>query len=154
MYACKTPRAVYAGSGALNQLPALLGGAKEVAVFSDRGVEQSGVLALPLKLLEDAGIRYTLLTGLPPEPTYQQAQATVDAFRAAGAQAIVAVGGGSVMDIAKLCSILDGDVTVKALLDDPSLGRRVMPTVMIPTTAGTGAEATPNAIVAVPEKEL
>ena len=56
MYACKTPRAVYAGSGALNQLPALLGGAKEVAVFSDRGVEQSGVLALPLKLLEDAGI--------------------------------------------------------------------------------------------------
>ena len=49
MYACKTPRAVYAGSGALNQLPALLGGAKEVAVFSDRGVEQSGVLALPLK---------------------------------------------------------------------------------------------------------
>ena len=154
MYACKTPRAVYAGSGALNQLPALLGGAKEVAVFSDRGVEQSGVLALPLKLLEDAGIRYTLLTGLPPEPTCQQAQATVDAFRAAGAQAIVAVGGGSVMDIAKLCSILDGDVTVKALLDDPSLGRRVMPTVMIPTTAGTGAEATPNAIVAVPEKEV
>lgn len=155
MYACKTPRAVYAGSGALNQLPALLGGAKEVAVFSDRGVEQSGVLALPLKLLEDAGIRYTLLTGLPPEPTYQQAQATVDAFRAAGAQAIVAVGGGSVMDIAKLCSILaSGESTVADLLANPAIGKKTVRSIMIPTTAGTGAEATPNAIVLVPEKEL
>ena len=154
MYTCKMPRAVYAGPGALNQLPALLGGVKNIAVFSDRGVEQSGVLALPLKLLADAGIHVTLLADLPPEPTYHQAQATADAFRATGAQAIVAVGGGSVMDIAKLCSILDGDVTVKALLDDPSLGHRIMPTVMIPTTAGTGAEATPNAIVAAPEKEL
>lgn len=155
MYACKTPKAVYAGQDALNQLPALVKGAKKAVVFSDRGIEKSGALDKPLQLLKDMGMEYVLLTDLPAEPTYQQAQTTVDAFRAAQGDVIVAAGGGSVMDAAKLCSILaDGRWSVKDLLDDPSRGRRTVRSVMIPTTAGTGAEATPNAIVAVPEKEL
>lgn len=154
MYVCKIPQTVCAGSGALAKLPELLNGARQVAVFSDRGIEQSGVLARPLSLLKDAGIRYTLLLDLPAEPTYHQAQVVVELFRHSGAEAIIAIGGGSVMDIAKLCSILLEDVTVKDLLDDPSRGCKVIHSVMIPTTAGTGAEATPNAIVAVPEKEL
>lgn len=59
------------------------------------------------------------------------------------------------MDTAKLSSILaTEDYTIKDLLDNPSLGKKHVKTLMIPTTAGTGAEATPNAIVAVPEKEL
>lgn len=155
MYACKIPQAVYAGSGSLNQLPELLKGKGQVAVFSDRGIEKSGVLARPVRLMEDAGIQCTLLLDLPSEPTYAQAQSVVDAFRRSGAQAIVAVGGGSVMDSAKLCSILaEGETTVRDLLRDPSLGRKTVPSVMIPTTAGTGAEATPNAIVAIPEEEV
>lgn len=154
MYVCKIPQTVCAGSGALSKLPELLSGARQVAVFSDRGIEQSGVLARPLALLKGAGIHYTLLLDLPAEPTYHQAQAVVEHFRHSGAEAIVAIGGGSVMDIAKLCSILPKDVTVKDLLDDPTRGCKVIRSVMIPTTAGTGAEATPNAIVAVPEKEL
>lgn len=154
MYVCKIPQTVCAGSGALAKLSELLNGARQVAVFSDRGIEQSGVLAHPLSLLKDAGIRYTLLLDLPAEPTYQQAQAVVELFRHSGAEAIIAIGGGSVMDIAKLCSILPEDVTVKDLLDDPTRGHKIIRSVMIPTTAGTGAEATPNAIVAVPEKEL
>ncbi|MBQ8653798.1 MAG: iron-containing alcohol dehydrogenase [Clostridia bacterium] len=155
MYACKTPKAVYAGQDALNQLPALLSGVKKAVVFSDRGIEKSGVLDKPLQLMQSAGVEYALLTDLPAEPTYHQAQATVEAFRAAQGEVIVAIGGGSVMDAAKLCSILaDGRWSVKDLLDDPSRGRKTVRSVMIPTTAGTGAEATPNAIVAVPEKEL
>ena len=79
----------------------------------------------------------------------------MDAFKASGADFIVAVGGGSVMDTAKLASILATDeYGVKDLLDDPSRGRKYIKSLMIPTTAGTGAEATPNAIVAVPEQEL
>lgn len=59
------------------------------------------------------------------------------------------------MDAAKLASILSTDrYSVHDLLDEPTLGRKFVKTVMIPTTAGTGSEATPNAIVAVPEKEL
>lgn len=155
MFTCKMPGTVCAGENALNALGTLCGGARKAAVFSDRGIQASGALALPLKKLEEAGIDYTLLCDLPAEPTCDQAQTVVDAFRAVDAQVIVAVGGGSVMDIAKLCSIASGEgVTVRALLEDPGKGRKAVRTVMIPTTAGTGAEATPNAIVAVPEKEL
>ena len=59
------------------------------------------------------------------------------------------------MDAAKLTSVLAGaDYGVRELLDRPALARKTVGTLMIPTTAGTGAEATPNAIVAVPEKEM
>ena len=82
-------------------------------------------------------------------------QTLVDEFRTLGADIIIAVGGGSAMDTAKLASILVTDeYTVKDLLDDPLRGKKTVTTCFIPTTAGTGSEATPNAIVAVPEKEL
>lgn len=82
-------------------------------------------------------------------------QTLVDEFRTLGADIIIAVGGGSAMDTAKLASILVTDeYTVKDLLDDPLRGKKTVTTCCIPTTAGTGSEATPNAIVAVPEKEL
>ena len=58
------------------------------------------------------------------------------------------------MDTAKLVSVLPPGLTVRDLLEDSSKAVKQMKTLMIPTTAGTGAEATPNAIVAVPEKEL
>ena len=59
------------------------------------------------------------------------------------------------MDAAKLASILVTDeYGVKELLDNPGMAKKCVPIVLIPTTAGTGAEVTPNAIVGVPEKEL
>ncbi|MCB6314000.1 iron-containing alcohol dehydrogenase, partial [Gordonibacter pamelaeae] len=67
---------------------------------------------------------------------------------------MIALGGGSVMDAAKLCSVLKGArYTVKDLLDEPSQAVKMVRTVMIPTTCGTGSEATCNAIVAVPEEQ-
>lgn len=155
MYACKTPKAVYCGEGALEQLKVLLAGVKKAVVFSDKGIQASGVLDAPLQLIREAGVDAQLLLDLPPEPTYHQVQATVDAFRKAEAECLIAIGGGSVMDAAKLCSILaSGEYSVSDLLDHPTLGRKTVRSIMIPTTAGTGAEATPNAIVLVPEKEL
>ena len=155
MFVCKMPKAAYCGPDALGQLKALCSGAKRAAVFSDRGIERSGVLEKPLALIREAGVEASLLLDLPAEPTRDQAQAVVDAFRASGADMIIAIGGGSVMDIAKLCSILaSGESTVADLLANPAIGKKTVRSIMIPTTAGTGAEATPNAIVLVPEKEL
>lgn len=58
------------------------------------------------------------------------------------------------MDAAKLCCVLkDADYTIKDLLNDPMLAKKQIKTVMIPTTCGTGSEATCNAIVAVPEEQ-
>ncbi|MDF2802523.1 MAG: Alcohol dehydrogenase, class [Anaerocolumna sp.] len=76
-------------------------------------------------------------------------------FKASGADMIIACGGGSVLDAAKLASVLVTDeYGVKELLDEPGRAKKCVPSILIPTTAGTGAEVTPNAIVAVPEKEL
>ena len=112
-------------------------------------------MELPLSKIKESGCEYVIFDDLAAEPTYEQAQKAVDAFKESGADFIVAVGGGSVIDTAKLASVLATDeYGVKELLDNPQMAKKCVKTLMIPTTAGTGAEATPNAIVAVPEKEL
>ena len=156
-YNLKMPREIYSGEDALNNLKDIItrNQVKKVAVFTDKGIQGAGLLDYPMAKIQDTGVETVILNDLPAEPTYAQAQALVDAFKASGADFIVAVGGGSVMDTAKLSSILaTDDYGIKELLDEPGRGRKYVKTVMIPTTAGTGAEATPNAIVAVPEKEL
>lgn len=156
-YNLKMPHEIFSGEDALESLKSVLAsnGVKKVAVFTDRGIEGAGLLELPMEKIRQTGVETVVLNDLPPEPTYAQAQVLVDAFKASGADFIVAVGGGSVMDTAKLASILATDeYGVKELLDTPLRGKKCVKTLMIPTTAGTGAEATPNAIVAVPEKEL
>lgn len=156
-YALKLPGVVYSGSGALKKIPEIIRscGAKKLAVFSDKGIEKAGLLEQPLEQIRAAGAAYELLDDLPAEPSYMQVQALVDRCRTSGAELIVGVGGGSVMDTAKLAGMLMTErYTVRDLLDAPELGRKSLPSLMIPTTAGTGSEATPNAIVAVPEKQL
>lgn len=155
-YNLKMPQAVYSGDNALSQIPAVLGtDVKKVAVFTDKGIIGAGLLEHPLSLIKSTGAEVEVIDNLPAEPTCDQAQAVVDEFKKSGADFIVAVGGGSVMDIAKLASILATDeYGVRDLLDNPLLGKKCIRSLMIPTTAGTGAEATPNGIVAVPEKEL
>lgn len=156
-YNLKMPHEIYSGENAMKNLKDILlkNQVKKAAVFTDKGIQGAGLLDYPMEQIQAAGVETIILNDLPPEPTYNQAQILVDAFKASGADFIVAVGGGSVMDTAKLASILATDeYGVKDLLDDPSRGRKYIKSLMIPTTAGTGAEATPNAIVAVPEQEL
>lgn len=155
-YNLKMPQAVYSGEHALQQIKTVLGsGVKKVAVFSDKGIIGAGLLDAPLALIKETGAEAVILDDLPAEPTCDQAQAVVEEFKRSGADFIVAVGGGSVMDIAKLASILATDeYGVRDLLINPLSGKKYIRSLMIPTTAGTGAEATPNSIVAVPEKEL
>ena len=154
-YTLRMPGAVFGGEDSLDKLTNLVEDSAKVAVFTDKGIEATGLAALVTAKIEQAGKEYVVFDELPAEPSYQQAQAVIDAFKASGADFIVAVGGGSVMDIAKLASLLKtNEYGVKELLDAPLRAHKCVPTLMIPTTAGTGAEATPNAIVAVPEKEV
>ncbi len=155
IYNVKLPGNVYGGTGAVGRLTDVAWGKKKAVVFTDRGIREAGLLENPMKMLREAGVEAAVVDSIPPEPSWEQAQQAVDRFREEQADMIVAVGGGSVMDMAKLASILaSGQRQVKELLDDPGLGKKTVMSVMIPTTAGTGAEATPNSIVAVPEKEV
>ena len=156
-YELKLPNTVYGGEGALDKIGQILAdnNVQKLAVFADKGIQAAGLLDLPMEKVKASGVAYTVLDDLPPEPTYMEAQKLVDQCKEYGADFILAVGGGSVMDTAKLASILMTDeYGIKELLDDPKRAKKCMKTLMIPTTAGTGSEATPNAIVAVPEKAL
>ena len=156
-YNLKMPHAVYGGENAMDNITAILRtcGARRVALFTDKGIEQCGLFALPEAAVQAAGIPYDVLDDLPAEPSYTAVQNMVDQFKHSGADFIVACGGGSVMDAAKLASVLVTDeYGVKELLDQPGRAKKCVPILLIPTTAGTGAEVTPNAIVAVPERAL
>ena len=156
-YNLKMPHAVYGGENAIDEIATIISarGAKKVALFTDKGIEKVGLFAIVEDVVKATGAEYYVLDELPPEPSYMAVQALVDQFKESGADLIVACGGGSVMDAAKLASILVTDeYGVKELLDTPGRAQKCVPIVLIPTTAGTGAEVTPNAIVAVPEKEL
>lgn len=148
------PRRVYAGFSSLSHIDGIIKetGASKIAIFTDKGIEKAGLVDIVLKNIL---VEYRIFDDLPAEPTYLEAQALVDEAGAYGADLIIAVGGGSVMDTAKLASLLQGgQIRVKDLLDSPLIAKKRVRTLMIPTTAGTGAEATLNAIVAVPEQKL
>ena len=151
------PHSVFSGKNALENIPAILkeNHVQHLAVFTDQGIRGAGLLELPMAWVEQSGVDTVILDDLPAEPTYAEAQKLVDQCKAWGADFIMAVGGGSVMDTAKLASILMTDeYGIKELLDTPTQAKKCIKSLMIPTTAGTGSEATPNAIVAVPEKQL
>ncbi len=156
-YLLKMPHAVFSGEDALENIPGILkeNQVTRLAVFTDKGIEAAGLLDLSVAKVKKTGIPFTVLDDLPAEPTYWEVQRLVDQCKDYGADFIMAVGGGSVQDTAKLASILMTDeYGVRELLDEPGRAKKCIKTLMIPTTAGTGSEATPNAIVAVPEKEL
>ena len=156
-YNLKMPHSVFSGEDALENICGILeeNQVKHLAVFTDQGIRGAGLLEAPMARVEESGVDTVILDDLPAEPTYAEAQKLVDQCKACGADFIMAVGGGSVMDTAKLASILMTDeYGIKELLDTPTRAKKCIKTLMIPTTAGTGSEATPNAIVAVPEKQL
>ena len=156
-YNLKMPHAVYGGENSMDSIADIIKSvnAKKVAMFTDKGLRKLGLFDMPEAVVKSTGVEYYVLDELPPEPSYMAVQTVVDEFKKSGADLIVACGGGSVMDAAKLASILVTDeYGVKELLDNPGMAKKCVPIVLIPTTAGTGAEVTPNAIVGVPEKEL
>lgn len=156
-YTLKLPKAVYAGKNAMLKLEGVLkeAGATKVALFTDASIFELGLADGAIEIIKGLGLGVEVCSDLAIEPTYAEVQKIVDWFCESGCDFIVAIGGGSVMDASKLVSVLaTSEYTVHDLLGDPSLARKQVKTVMVPTTAGTGAEATPNAIVAVPEDEL
>lgn len=154
-YNLQMPQNVYSGENALENIRTIAKAYKKIAVFTDKGIQSTGLLDNIIDILNEIAVENVIFNELPPEPTCDQVQLVIDEFKSVGADFIVAVGGGSVMDTAKLASIcVTDEYGVRDLLDNPSRGKKTIKTLAIPTTAGTGSEATPNSIVAVPEKEL
>ncbi|MBP2625696.1 MAG: alcohol dehydrogenase [Firmicutes bacterium] len=149
---------IVAGAGCIEQITDIVADheAKNVVIITDQGVWNSGLVEKPKALLEAAGVNVHIINDTPPEPTVDQVNAIYQAARKFECQMIIGIGGGSSMDAAKLVALLlTNDVALRDLVKGKAqIKRRGVPTLMVPTTAGTGSEATPNAIVLVPEEEL
>jgi len=149
------PRRVIGGAGSISQLSALAkdSGAKNIVILTDKGVYGTGITAKAEKILSDYNTK--IVKDVPPEPEYNQVLNIYNKVKNDNFDMIVAIGGGSVMDTAKILAVLFTNPAYAEDILNPSLIKnRGIATVFIPTTAGTGSEATPNSIVVVPEKEL
>ena len=101
-YSLRLPKVVYGGENPTDELAAALRreGTKSVVVFTDAALHKLGLVSPVLEAVESAGVTYQIVDDIPAEPTYSQVQSVVDQVRGVSADAIVAVGGGSVMDAA------------------------------------------------------
>ncbi|MCH8615605.1 iron-containing alcohol dehydrogenase [Sphingomonas sp. SM33] len=107
-----------------------------------------GLAEPALEALEVSGRHPTVFDKVEADPSRATLEAAVEAGRAAGAVSVVGFGGGSPMDVAKLAAYLlgSGDVLDEIWGVDIARGRR-LPLVLVPTTAGTGSEATPISVI-------
>lgn len=148
----------YHGQGAIKEIPGIVKqkGWKKVFVTSDPDLIKFGVTGKVTSLLDEAGIDYTIYSKIKPNPTIQNVQEGVAAFKEAGADSIIAIGGGSSMDTAKAIGIIINNPEfsdVRSLEGAAPVKHHAVPTIAVPTTAGTAAEVTINYVITDPEKE-
>ncbi len=123
--------------------------AKQVLIVTDRGVRAAKLVDPIEQALRDAGIRYQIYDEVIPDPGVAEVEKCFVRYRESGAAAIVAVGGGSAIDTAKMAAVLatnGGSVLDYVGLD--KVPKPAAPVVAIPTTAGTGAELCINSVIA------
>ena len=152
------PRAVCCGEGALKKMPEILQAAsvKKAAVFTDKGIRSAGLLDPVLEQLQKSQAAFCVLDDLPPEPSYGQVQKLVDACRAEGADMILAVGGGSVIDSAKC--IADGagnpGVDVWKFFTKEAAPAGALPVGTILTLSASGSEMSASCVITNEENGL
>lgn len=148
---------IIGGAGSISRIDEVAASfsAKNVLIISDKGVARAGLIDHPKALLEQAGLSVRVIDDTPPEPEVGQVEAILQAAQGQSYGLVVGIGGGSAMDVAKVIAVLlESPLSLRALLNKAPIPQRGIPTLMVPTTAGTGSEATPNSILLVPEDEL
>ncbi len=147
----------YHGKGAIQEIANEVRGRgfKKAFVCSDPDLLKFGVTKKVTDVLENAGIPYEIYSQIKPNPTIENVQTGVAAFRASGADCIVAIGGGSSMDTAKAIGIIIANpefADVRSLEGVAPTKNKCVPIIAVPTTAGTAAEVTINYVITDAEK--
>ena len=148
----------YFGPGARKELPGVVArlGFKKALVVTDKGLVKFGVAKMVTDVLEEAGIAYEMYSEEKPKPTVTNVKMGVEAFAAAGADFLVAIGGGSAMDTAKGIGIVTNNpefADVVSLEGCAPTKKKTVPIIALPTTAGTAAETTINYVIIDEEKQ-
>ena len=148
----------YHGAGAIKEIAAevKVRGLKKALVCSDPDLIKFNVTTKVTKVLEDAGLEYELYSDIKPNPTIQNVQHGVEAFKKAAADYIIAIGGGSSMDTSKAIGIIIANPEfedVRSLEGTAPTKNPCVPIIAVPTTAGTAAEVTINYVITDVEKK-
>ena len=148
----------YHGKGAIKEIAPIAQskGWKHIFVCSDPDLIKFGVTSKVTDLLDEAKIPYTVYSGIKPNPTIENVVEGVESFKACGADSIIAIGGGSSMDTAKAIGIIIANpefADVRSLEGVAPTKNHAVPTIAVPTTAGTAAEVTINYVITDVEKE-
>ncbi len=148
----------YFGPGAIAEIvnEAKTHGFQKAFVCSDADLIKFGITKKVTDLLEQNGLAYAIFSDIKPNPTIENVQAGVAAFKAAEADYIVAIGGGSSMDTAKAIGIIITNpefADVRSLEGVAPTKNPCVPIIAVPTTAGTAAEVTINYVITDVEKK-
>ena len=147
----------YHGKGAIQEIANEVRGRgfKKAFVCSDPDLLKFGVTKKVTDVLENAGIPYEIYSQIKANPTIENVQTGVAAFKKSGADCIVAIGGGSSMDTAKAIGIIIANpefADVRSLEGVAPTKNKCVPIIAVPTTAGTAAEVTINYVITDAEK--
>lgn len=148
----------YHGAGAIQEIAteATKRGFKKAFVCSDPDLVKFGVTKKVTDVLDNAGLAYEVYSQIKPNPTIENVQTGVAAFKAAGADYLIAIGGGSSMDTAKAVGIIINNPEfedVRSLEGVADTKKPCVPIIAVPTTAGTAAEVTINYVITDVEKK-
>ena len=142
----------YHGKGAINEIPGIVKahGFKKAFVASDPDLVKFGVTAKVTDLLKANDIDFELYSNIKPNPTIENVQGGVEAFKKSGADFMITIGGGSSMDTGKAIGIIINNpefADVRSLEGVAPTKKRTVFTIAVPTTGGTGAESTINYVI-------
>ena len=148
----------YHGAGAIKEIPneVKANGFKKALVCCGPTLLKHGVIAQVTDILDAEGLAYEIFSVIKPNPTIENVVDGVNAFKAAGADYILAVGGGSAMDTAKAVGIIINNpefADVRSLEGVAPTKKPCVPIIAVPTTAGTAAEVTINYVITDVERK-
>ncbi len=157
-YYFQTARRIISGAHSFEQLTDYLQGfdeVKSIYVLCSPTIKRLGHLDSLLNQLRRKGFSVEWNMDVKPEPTIQDIEAIYSSFVQNDCDFIIGIGGGSVLDAAKLLSVLrTNPLSLRDMLGVDKVQNPGIPTLLIPTTSGTGSEVTPNAIVTIPEEQV
>ncbi len=148
----------YHGAGAIKEIPTEVkaNGFKKALICCGPTLLKHGVIAKITDILDGDGLAYAIFSDIKPNPTIENVVDGVNAFKAAGADYILAIGGGSAMDTAKAIGIIINNpefADVRSLEGVAPTKKPCVPIIAVPTTAGTAAEVTINYVITDVERK-
>lgn len=150
----RIPQELYFGEGSAEAMGKFAKnlGSGSVFLISDKGLNSVGIVDQAKTWLQESGFDVEVYLDVEPEPSTSNVETCFSEAQQVAPNVVVGLGGGSVLDTAKTVAMLiTNEGRVEDYLGTGLVKRRGVPTILLPTTSGTGAEITPNALFYVPE---